>query len=123
MSLYPCELHKARVPGALDSIRITLLYDGDSYSRRLRLCSSHLDEVVSDAAKQWHSLGSDDDYAPNSVCSACGRDISGASARATGFAWVYKRNADPLELIGDLCGPDAGDLISKLKLEIQTKPS
>jgi len=105
VSYYPCERCKARVPGALCSLRFTLLLDQDSYSRRMRLCDAHYLEAVQESTRQWEILGSDQADPANGMCVSCGEAVSDFGSPVAGFGWLYPRGLDPVNLATQFCHP------------------
>lgn len=112
MSLYPCEMCKRRVPGALESARITVLSGNAKYSRRMRLCVDHLTSVLQQELGQWDAVGDEGPVSDGTLCRASGHDGSQPDGPCAGFAWVYRRGEPPLELYTPLCEAHALELIS-----------
>jgi hypothetical protein len=123
VSLYPCELCRQRVPGALESIRVTVLYDNANYSRRMRLCASHIDQVLEASLRGFTELEFGSTPAPDHLCDTCHADLDSAGPSGTAFAWVYRKGSDPRELIAGLCGVHVVKTIKDLELQEQAMRS
>jgi hypothetical protein len=117
VSIYPCELHQRRVPGALEHIRFTIICDGHHYSRRLRLCPDHLSEVVERYAQHWTSdtdLGS----APKDpLCPSCEQLVGSGPGACLGITYIYRARADPDIRAAQLHDVCAVGLVTGLNLE------
>jgi len=112
VSLYPCEDCKRRVPGALESARVTILSGSAKYSRRMRLCAQHVSNLVTNGLLGWEAVGDEGPLSDSTVCCASGHDESRPDGPCSGFAWVYRRGEPPLELYTPLCEAHALELIS-----------
>jgi hypothetical protein len=103
VSIYPCDLCRHRVPGSLEACRFTLLSGGARYSRRMRLCSSHLREIVEAPGLKWISAEDVSDGVETSVCDSCSVSRDQAVRLNAAFRWVWQRGAEPLESYAQLC--------------------
>lgn len=119
MSLYPCELHKARTPGALAGLRVTVLDGQLRWTRRMRVCPDHLSEVRQVSLEKWPGVLDGDFSDGPALCTACERELDQRSSAAAGFAWLYPRGESPIELAATLCHKCADDLVAELGLKEQ----
>lgn len=103
---------KRRVPGALESARITVLSGNAKYSRRMRLCAQHLVQVLNSDLSQWETIGDEGPVSDEALCGAPGHDRPGPDGPCSGFAWAYRRGEPPLELYSPLCEAHALELIN-----------
>lgn len=102
MSLFPCEVHKRRVPGSLESYRITTLLGPDSYTRRVRVCAQHRTAAVDEATAQLVRVTDDFTGEINVLCSACGHSVDGADDLAAVFVWSYPKGQEPEHFYGSV---------------------
>lgn len=112
MSLYPCEDCQHRVPGALESARLTVLSGNAKYSRRMRLCAQHLSQVLATNCGGWEPIGDEGPLSDSSLCGASEHGVSRPDGPCSGFAWAYRRGEPPLELYASLCEAHALELIN-----------
>lgn len=119
MSIFPCDAHGRRVPGALQSYRVTLLSRSDRYTRRMRLCSEHFLAAISDLDKFVESIGDVDVPIEPVVCRPCGRKFVDGVHPFSAFAWAWPRKSDPIEFYGALCLDCGRQLIKDLDLELE----
>jgi hypothetical protein len=112
VSLYPCEDCKRRVPGALESARVTVLSGSAKYSRRMRLCAQHLNGLLENGLLGWEAIGDEGPVSDSSVCRSPGHTAAGEDGPCSGFAWAYRRGEAPLELYAPLCEAHALELIN-----------
>lgn len=123
MSLYPCEFCKARVPGALESVRLTALSDNAPYSRRMRLCPAHLNELVQVELGKWDVVGAELSNSADVLCAACGGGLENGSRGYAVFAWIWRRGADAEERYATYCYGDGERLINNYGLNQQPLPN
>lgn len=116
MSLYPCALHGTRVRGSLETAYPTLLRGGARYSRHLRLCPDHMDEVLGSERLGLAKVGDDDSDLSPVVCSACGQEGIERSALDPFFVTIYRRGEDQADYYATLCGACGDGAISYLGL-------
>jgi hypothetical protein len=119
VSLYPCQPCGHRVPGALQSYRVTLLLDNAAYTRRVRVCQAHLDEALENTFGKWRGLEDVEGDPTDSLCSACGRREPSSDRVVVGFAWLYPHGDHPIELMTYMCEPCAAHMVADLGLERQ----
>ena len=112
MSLYPCDVCKRRVPGALESARITVLSGPAKYSRRLRLCAEHLRGLLVNELLGWEAIGDEGPLSDETVCVSPDHIGPRVEGPCSGFAWAYRRGEPPLELYSPLCEAHALELIN-----------
>ena len=103
MSIYPCEVHKRRVPGSLESVRLTVLRGSDRHTRRMRLCAEHLNELESELDWRWESISNIDDGEADPVCRSCRKLNRTNIGDGALFGWLYRRGLDPKEVYGSIC--------------------
>ncbi len=112
MSLYPCDVCKRRVPGALESARVTVLSGSAKYSRRMRLCAQHLTGLLEHELFEWEAVGDEGPVSDEMVCRSSGHASDKPDGSCSGFAWAYRRGQPPLELYSPLCEAHALELIN-----------
>ena len=119
MSIFPCEDHGRRVPGALESLRLTVLDGEDRYSRRMRLCPEHLEERVAILAEAVPSLA-DGQYEDREVlCPSCQQPLDRAAASCAVFLYVNRRHAETDERYARFCLRCGSTLVHNWALQIQ----
>lgn len=116
VSVYPCDVHGARIRGPLEGIRVTLLSHSDRYSRRLRVCPPDLDQILSTHEREWEHIEDEGLAAHQQVCSACAREPQGPEDRFDCFVYVWRRSTPQSEYYGIYCSKCGGDLISTFGL-------
>lgn len=118
MSLYPCDLHRRRVPGSLEAAYPTLLRGGARYSRKMRLCSEHLDSLLGSFGQGLVLVSGNDSELELSMCSACGQETREGSSRDPFFCTVYRRGSERADYFASLCERCGDTLIDTLSLSL-----
>lgn len=118
MSIYPCQVHGARIRGPLDAIYLTLLSSDGRYSRRLRVCPADHLELLAKYEREW-SLATDEGPAgDNTMCCACGQTPERGSRVDVFFATSYRKGQDAAEYYAEYCPSCGVDLRDTLGLKL-----
>jgi len=117
VSIYPCDLCHRRVPGSLESTRVTVLKGNHPFTRRLRLCPSHLSSLLEQELRYMVELERFGLRTGHPVCDACGSPCDQGSDQVSAFSWIYRRGVDPQELGAELCSSCGASLIDQLNLQ------
>lgn len=110
MSLFPCEVHNARVAGPLSALYFGLLRGSDRYNRRLRVCAKCLDQVMDDHKAEWSPVDSDGAPLDSSVCATCDSEAASGDRLNPLFVTVYRKGEERLDYFGSYCGDCATQL-------------
>lgn len=119
MSIFPCDVHERRVPGALESYRVTVMSGSDRYTRRVRLCHDHFMGALSDLEQFMARISDDSDELVEDVCKSCGSKSIRTGSTVAAFGWAYPRNTEPITLYGTLCGSCGAALVAQQKLDLE----
>jgi predicted RNA-binding Zn-ribbon protein involved in translation (DUF1610 family) len=103
VSIYPCDQCGHRVRGALNGAYLNTLRVGTQLGRRLRLCSPHLEELLSALEPYWDCIDYETPPAEANVCRACGTMVKRCSELTLLTGNVYPKNAESDEYVGFLC--------------------
>lgn len=112
VSVYPCDVHGARIRGALEGLRVTLLRKSTRYSRKLRVCPTDVDEILRTHTSEWVGVDDDGLGTLDQVCTACAREIGNAEERGDCFVYLWRRNRPLEEYYGIYC-LNCGDRLVK----------
>jgi len=94
VSIYPCDLHGARVRGSLDAAYITVLHGSSSHKRRLRVCSTDLSELLDSHSDTWTEAGDDVTEPGVLLCSTCKKECNEPASDLPVFVTVFARSAE-----------------------------
>lgn len=103
VSVYRCDVHGQRIRGALEGIRITLLFADYRASRKLRVCPSDLTEMLRTHDEEWSVVSDEGLQAGALVCSACGDAVPSGTRLVPVFVYVWRRGLDQEERFGQYC--------------------
>lgn len=112
VSLYPCERHGRRMPQALESVRVSTLSGGSGYTRRMRLCAAHVDELLTERQSQWELVSDDGLEDHPRMCAACGSPAEASANVVSCFVHVYRKKQEPSQYFAQYCEVDALALIA-----------
>lgn len=116
-SVYRCDVHGARIHGALEGLRVTLLWRDGRYTRKLRVCPADLDELLTTHSGEWQPV-TDDTLEPSEpLCSACGAPVGGERLRYDAFVYCWRRSEPQTEYYGIYCAPCASSVIQAFNLQ------
>lgn len=119
VSVYPCDVHGARIRGALEGLRVSLVLKSVSYSRRLRLCPTDLDELLKTHSQEWLEL-TDDGLVPEyTVCCSCEKPLGKFPNRGDAYVYVWRRRSPQQEFYAVYCIGCGDRLIRDFRLEEQ----
>ena len=117
MSFYLCDVHHARISGALEGIRITVLDGGLSFSRKMRVCPSCHDDILRDLEKTWELLDGNSDPSADLLCGACIKPSPDDRLDLAVFGWSYSRNQPEHTYYGRVCRVHGDELVARYGLE------
>lgn len=103
MSVFPCDVHGQRVPGALSGLYLSVMHDQTWFGRRLRLCRADLDSFRADHERSIPLIGSDNLECLDQVCGSCGGRFVGNSDRAAVVCYIYPKGEEPEERYANWC--------------------
>lgn len=103
VSVYPCDVHGMRIRGALEGIRITLLFPDYRTSRKLRVCPTDLDAMLESHVSDWLYVSDEGLQASTSLCLACEQEASPGSRLVPAFVYVWRRGQPVMEYFSEYC--------------------
>ena len=121
VSVYQCDIHGARIRGALEGLRVSLLLKSASFTRKLRVCPTDLDELLKTHAQEWVELDDSGLEAPSTVCSACEETLGVFPERGDAFIYVWRRSSPQREFYAVYCLGCSDRLIRDFQLKEQER--
>jgi hypothetical protein len=118
VSIYACDLHGARVPGALETAYPSLLDHGARYSRRVRLCVGHMSELLEDTRLGLQPMDFEADGETATRCSGCGNPPPDGTRLAALFVTTYRKGEERADYFAQLCHPCADAVVTRLALSV-----
>lgn len=116
VSIFPCDVHGRRIATRLGSAYVTVARGQDKRSRKLRLCSPCLADLLETYKGQWANLGDDDEVSLAEVCGACEKALSRQEDRYHCFVTTYERGDDRQDYFSYYCREHAQPIIDSLGL-------
>lgn len=110
-SVYPCDVHGARIRGALEGLRVTLLRKPSRYSRKLRVCPADVDELLRTHSQEWIEIDDDGLATTDALCGACREPVPAGSNRGDAFVYLWRRNSPQREFYAVYCSSCCDRLI------------
>lgn len=117
MSIYPCGVHGRRVNGPLGAIYLSLLRGGDRRSRRMRVCSPCLTELLAGDGSTWVRVDPDDTGTLAEVCSSCDKAVNSPTTKALFFGTVYPPGKNRDDYFAYFCWSCASSFDDAYQLE------
>ena len=116
MSIYPCDVHHSRVVGPLSAAYFGLLRGADRSGRKLRLCSTCLDAILTSDGSHWASIDGDGQSQDFDVCTACQANVQPPEVAYPLFVTVYRKGSDRVDYYGNYCQSCAERLVERYAL-------
>lgn len=117
MSMFKCDVHGSRVEGRLDAMYLTLLRGGIRYSRKMRICTPDLHDVVNSELMNLVPIDNDWDGVTDPKCNSCGAQHRLGQLDAV-FCTAYERGEDRQDFYAQLCHPCGDTLVDKYSLSV-----
>ena len=116
VSVYKCDVHGARIRGALEGLRVTILKGRVRYSRKLRVCPLDLDSLLDEEKGRWGLLSESVLDAPDELQFSCGHLSPDGPIDSHLFAYVWRRGQPEAEYYADLCAKCCAGYVDRLGL-------
>ena len=116
VSIFPCDVHGRRVLTRLGSAYITLARGSTKRSRKLRLCSPCLGDILKTYGEHWTEVDLDDEIPLAEVCASCQEAVPETKDREILFVTTYERGDDRRDFFAYYCPMDATSLAGALGL-------
>ena len=117
VSIYPCDVHGRRVPGRLGAAYVTLTRGTTKRSRRMRVCSPCLGDILQTYDDEWTPVGLEDTVPVAEMCGSCKAPLTEIQDPWGCFVTTFSRGDERADYFGWYCERDAEGLATSLGLE------